>query len=135
MGCKFTKNPAQENFHGKTFKIRRKQKKSSRIKFDIYIRRINEMVNQNSSLSKDTVTIINDLLNDFLNEMGDGAAELSRLTKRKTILARDMEAITKLKLSGHLLDRGILESRKAVEIATMKTCTGDSYAMKDCVSI
>lgn len=94
---------------------RRRGRDSTQWQFDPYIRRINREMNPNMSIQKDSMEVINNLLEHFGQRVCEEAKILCKLAGRKTLFARDLIAAVKLIVTDKAVYKhSSLESKKAL---------------------
>lgn len=94
---------------------KKRVRKSNQWRFDIYIRRINRMMNAGTTIRRDSMTIINDLLLHFAHRICKEAKVLCRLSGRKTLHAKDLDTAVKIVLGPKAMyAHSNLECRKAL---------------------
>ena len=90
---------------------RNKKRKES---YGRYIRQIMRMIRPDMQLASKTIAILDDFIMDIFLRIAREASDLANMSKRKTLMVRDIEAAIRLILVGDLIEYALLEGKKSV---------------------
>lgn len=111
----------------KTKRIRAKRRRHRNLnqwQFDAKIRRLNRVINGKMSIQKDSMQIINDVLQHFAEQICGEAKILCKLSGRKTLEATDLSDAVKLMFGEKTIYRhSQLECQKALISIAMSHAT------------
>ena len=98
MGAVKTSTPTGD----KKTKVKKPKRKSCQETYSKYIFRILKQYQQDKSISKDSMSVMNSFINDILERILLEASKLSRANKKHTISTREIQTSLKLLLPGEL---------------------------------
>ena len=111
-------NVVFSNFHGANstliFNNRRSIPSKNTTSYKTYIRRVLKAVHPETSLTSKSIAILDDFIKDIFLKIAREASTCLELTKRKTLMIRDIEASIRLVLVGQLVNHAIREGNSAV---------------------
>jgi histone H2B len=88
-------------------RVRRKER------FNPYIYKVLKQVHPDQGLTKKTMEIMNDFMNDIFDRLAIQAGKLVKQTKRQTMNNNDVRAAVRLILPGELAKHAVSECTKA----------------------
>ncbi|CAL0332315.1 unnamed protein product [Lupinus luteus] len=105
-----TKN---ENDGGKEKRKKKRGRKNGE-GYQRYVYRVLKQVHPDLGISSQTMTILNNLMNDMFERLADEAAKLNTCSGHVTLSSREIQGAVKLVLPGELGKHAIAEGAKAV---------------------
>lgn len=97
-------------------KLKRRKKRS--LHFNLYIQRINRIINSDMEIDLTALRVLNDLLNAFMHNICKEASILRQKNKRKTLHVRDILIAMEIVCGRELFTHGHLEGMKALILLT-----------------
>lgn len=91
-------------------KIKKVQKKRE---FEIYIRRLMKIINENITISRDAMDVLNTLCMDIIGRILKEATDLIKYNRTSTLGIREIKSATKLVLPQELANYAIVDANKA----------------------
>eukprot|EP00004_Rigifila_ramosa_P008761 TRINITY_DN200_c0_g1_i2.p1 TRINITY_DN200_c0_g1~~TRINITY_DN200_c0_g1_i2.p1 ORF type:complete len:153 (-),score=33.48 TRINITY_DN200_c0_g1_i2:63-458(-) len=89
-------------------------KKPLEASYKIYIHKVLKQVHPDAGISQRAMSIMNSFIIDSFDRIAGECGRLVRMTKRKTLSARDVQAAVRLVLPGELAKHAVSEGTKAV---------------------
>lgn len=100
------KKPAEEK--------KKKKKKRNYESYNIYLFKVLRQIHESMGISRKTMMILNDFMNDIFERIANEASSLARKNKSKTISIRDIMTAVQLQIKGQLASHAMAEGKKAV---------------------
>jgi histone H2B len=93
---------------------KRYNKKRNNSGFGSYIFKVLKVVNPGTGISKKSVTIMDNMMEDLFEKISLEASKLAKSNRRQTITAREIQTAVRLVLPGELRKHAICEGSKAI---------------------
>jgi histone H2B len=90
------------------------RKKRRQETYSLYIYKVLKQVHPDVGISRRAMSVMNSLMNDTFDRLCSEAANLVRVSKRKTMSARSVQSAVQLLLPGELAKHAVSEGTKAV---------------------
>ncbi|XP_041039893.1 histone H2B-like [Carcharodon carcharias] len=97
-----------------TKKPSKKQRKSRKQSYSIYVYRVLTQVHPSTRISSKAMSVMNSFVIDIFERIASEASLLIHYNKRRTILARELQSAVRLMLPGELTKHAVSEGTKAV---------------------
>lgn len=94
---------------------KKKKKKRNYQSYGIYMFKVLGQIHESMGISRKTMIIMNDFMNDIFERLACEASSLAKKNKSKTLSKRDIMTAVKLQIQGELATHAIAEGNKAVE--------------------
>ena len=94
----------------------KKKTKKSTDNYTSYISKILKVVEPSVSTSKDSVTLVNSILDDFAERLIMQANKLTKIDQKSTVKAKHVQAATQLLLVGGLQRHAVSDGTRAVAL-------------------
>jgi histone H2B len=105
--------PTEDKKELSKFKKRYKKKRNND-GFGSYIFKVLKAVHPEIGISKKSVTIMDNMMEDLFEKISLEASKLAKSNKRQTISAREIQTAVRLVLPGELCKHAITEGSKAI---------------------
>uniref|UniRef100_G3MKH5 Core Histone H2A/H2B/H3 domain-containing protein n=2 Tax=Amblyomma TaxID=6942 RepID=G3MKH5_AMBMU len=92
----------------------KKRRRRHRESYSLYIFKVLKQVHPEAGISGKAMAIMNSFVGDILDRIGEEATKLTFASRRLTVTARDIQAVTRLLLPGELARHAVSEGTKAV---------------------
>jgi len=102
----------KESVDGAVDKKTRKKAQSNSYKSYIY--KVLKQVHHDTGISKKSMAIMDNFINDIFERLATEAGRLARYNKRRTITSREIQTAVRLSLPGELAKHAVSEGTKAV---------------------
>ncbi|XP_078426138.1 histone H2B type 1-L-like [Cetorhinus maximus] len=97
-----------------TKKLPKKQRKSRKQSYSIYVYRVLTQVHPSTRMSSKAMSVMNSFVVDIFERIASKASHLIHYNKRRTISAREIQSTVRLMLPGELAKNAVSEGTKAV---------------------
>merc|ERR1719413_211405 len=102
---------------------KRKQRKKRFESYSIYIYKVLKNIHSDVGISKKAMNVMNSFVNDLFDRVAGEASKLTRIGRRRTLTAREVQSAVKLILPGELARHAITEGTKALnKLSKCKDC-------------
>ena len=91
-----------------------KKRRKAVVSYKTYIFKVMKQVHPETRISKKSMTIINNFVEDTFEKIASEASKLCRMHKRATMSSRDVQSAIRLVLPGELAKHAVSEGTKAV---------------------
>ena len=91
-----------------------KRRKKRQESYSLYIYKVLKQVHPDVGISRRAMSVMNSLMNDTFDRLCSEAANLVRVSHRKTMSARSVQSAVQLLLPGELAKHAVSEGTKAV---------------------
>lgn len=109
--------PTKDSIISRPIVKTKKLKKKNYQSFSIYLYKLLRMVAQdNMGISRKSMLIMNNFLNDMLEKIAVEAGRLAGHTKKSTLGSREIQAAVKLVIPGELSTHANIEAVKAINM-------------------
>ena len=92
--------------------VTRKRKRNET--YSLYIYKVLKQVHPEVGISRRAMSVMNSLMNDTFDRLCSEAANLVRVSRRRTMSARSVQSAVQLLLPGELAKHAVSEGTKAV---------------------
>ena len=91
-----------------------KKRRKAVVSYKTYIFKVMKQVHPETRISKKSMTIINNFVEDTFEKIASEASKLCRMHKRATMGSRDVQSAIRLVLPGELAKHAVSEGTKAM---------------------
>ena len=91
-----------------------KKRRKAVVSYKTYIFKVMKQVHPETRISKKSMTIINNFVEDTFEKIASEASKLCRMHKRATMSSRDVQSAIRLVLPGELAKHAVSEGTKAM---------------------
>jgi histone H2A len=91
------------------------RRRSSYESFDVYIRRVLKQVHPSTKINSNALVMVDFMIDELIRLVGITVTDLLLLHRRKTVTAREIEAVVQLVLPGELAKHATAEGAKALQ--------------------
>lgn len=95
-------------------KLEKRKKKKNYESYSSFIFKVLRQIHESMGISRNTMIIMNDFMNDIFERLANEASSLARKNKSRTLSKRDIMAAVQLQIQGELATHAIAEGNKAV---------------------
>ncbi|XP_067883371.1 histone H2B 1/2-like [Heterodontus francisci] len=92
----------------------KRQRKSRKESYSIYIYKVMKQVHPDTGISSKAMNIMSSFVNDIFERIAGEASRLAHYNKRSTISSREIQTAVRLLLPGELAKHAVSEGTKAV---------------------
>jgi histone H2B len=88
--------------------------KKGKQSFKIYVYKVLKQVHPDTGISSKAMSIMNSMVGDIFERIGNEASKLAKYNKKSTISSREIQTAVRLLLPGELAKHAVSEGTKAV---------------------